>query len=551
MDEYIHFIINFESMLDTIHPEEVDIRGFYDKVDLIQQICKKKNIRLIIPLASQIRILLESVKNSIGRGIIIKRRELITVRKEAERIRLAEAAKHVAVSDIRKGCVIYLAHETYRRRIYDFETKSIHEGEYISQKILERIMKMGVDLLCIDVDHTFGGEFQSLRHRLSDNSQYWLPLEMVRIAANNKKLNESSIDIRQALKTLFSRKEFQETLNFSGLSLWKTLRLHLEFLLSESSLPQRIRDIDATKDLLLRLEPRSIFLLYERGPSAMTFIIAADELGIKTVGMQHGMIHKWHLDYTVSDIRTDNSILGAPVPTVTLIFGEFYKRLMTETFAYSADRVMVIGNPTYEGLHMYTQLDRKAILARLGLDAEKRMLLIATSKSQKKYGRAEYDVIMVETLAKSFAHNKDIQVVIKLHPKEDGMVYRQIIRENNAENFVIIDHPIEELILICDVFLAVATTTMLEAVVLQKPVIIFQTSENERRDLFSLLQLGAAIRATNIDLEKTVLELLNNRDLVESLRLKGLEFAKQHFNLPNNEINQMIADLLIDPNRTT
>jgi CDP-glycerol glycerophosphotransferase (TagB/SpsB family) len=195
------------------------------------------------------------------------------------------------------------------------------------------------------------------------------------------------------------------------------------------------------------------------------------------------------------------------------------------------------------------QLDRKAILARLGLDPEKKTILVATSKSQKKYGRAEYDVIMVETLAKSFAHNKEIQVVIKLHPKEDGTVYRQIIRENKIQNFVIIDHPIEELILICDVFVAVATTTILEAVILEKPVIIFQTSEKETRDLFMLLQLGAAIRATNVDLENKVLELLNNGNLVELLKKKGSEFAKQHFNLPNSEINRMIADILIDPKR--
>jgi glycosyltransferase involved in cell wall biosynthesis len=121
--------------------------------------------------------------------------------------------------------------------------------------------------------------------------------------------------------------------------------------------------------------------------------------------------------------------------------------------------------------------------------------------------------------------------------------------DSKAENIVVLNHPIEELFLVCDVFLAVATTTLLEAIILGKPVIVIQVSEKINRDVFSLVESGAAIGAKFEELAEKVLEVLNNNALAEELRAKGSEFAKQHFNLPNRGISLRIADMLIDPDK--
>lgn len=544
IDEYIRFVVAFEKILEVMRPDVIEMQGFYDKADLIRQICHKKNVKLSEGFSSRSNILLKSIRN---RGIT-RGSDLVAKQKRARRIEIAREAKHEDIDRIRKGCVIYVAHETYRRRIYDFETGEVREGEYIAEKILHQIKRKGIDVLGIDVDHTSKGEFQALIQRLNDKDQYWLPFEI--LEKSDDEMSETVDDIKRRLVELFKNKDFQAMFNFKGIDLWRTLSVRFDLLAER--LPQRVRDIETAKNILLKLEPRSVFLLYERGPSAMTFIIAADELGMRTIGMQHGMIHKWHPDYAIGDPRTERSILGAPIPTITIVFGEFYKKLLTERFAYPVDRVLVAGNPTYEYADFYLrQADKETILAQLGLNPTKKIVLMASSMAQKMYGKPEYDVFTIETLVKSFVNHKDIQVVIKLHPKEDGAIYKRIIGKNNASNFSIIDHPIEQLILVCDVFIAVATTTILEAIVLERPVIIIQAGEKIHRDIFSLVENGAAVGAEYNELSNKVLELLNNNALAEKLKTKGAQFARQHFNLPNKKINLMISEILGDTSKNT
>jgi hypothetical protein len=152
----------------------------------------------------------------------------------------------------------------------------------------------GPDLLGIDVDHTLKGEFQALQKRLGDKDQYWMPFDVFEEKSSGEGLEKSADSIRQALASLFRNRDFQAIFNFNGISLWSALSMRFDLLLER--LPQRVFSIAAAKDLLQKFEPKSVFLLYEKGPSAMTFIVAADELGIKTVGMQHGIIYDWHSD---------------------------------------------------------------------------------------------------------------------------------------------------------------------------------------------------------------------------------------------------------------
>jgi hypothetical protein len=542
IDEHIRFIIAFENMLDTLRPDAVDLQGFYDRADLIQQICKKKNVKVSVGFSLRNKIFLQSIKNK-GAG---KGSDLIAKQKRSKRISLAREARHDSTDGIKKGCVIHVAHETYRRRIFDMQTGEIKEGEYIAQKILRQVKAKGIDLLGIDVDHTSKGEFRALEMRLNDTDHYWIPFDVLEEnMSGDRETEKAAEDVRRTLANLFKSKDFQAIFTFNGISLWDSLGVRFDLLLER--LPQRVMSIAAAKDLLQKLEPRSIFLLYEKGASAMTFIVAADELGIKTVGMQHGIIYEWHIDYAIKDLRTDSSPLGSPIPTVTVVFGEIYKKLLTEKLTYPSDSVVVGGNPTYEGADAYSrQLDRKTVLSKLGMSPGKKTVLVASSMGQKKYGQPDYDVVLMQTLAKSFANNNDIQVVMKLHPKEGGEVYKKIIDENGAANFAIIDHPIEELILICDAFLAVATTTIMEAIVLERPVIVVKAFDNANKYVLSLIENGAALGSTYEELEAKVLEVLGNSQLVERLRKKGSEFARLHFNIPDNGISQRIAELLAD-----
>lgn len=175
------------------------------------------------------------------------------------------------------------------------------------------------------------------------------------------------------------------------------------------------------------------------------------------------------------------------------------------------------------------------------------MVLVATSGHQAKYGRGDYDVLIVKALSESLAQmGNDIQVLVKVHPIEDGAEYLKIVREKNAPNLTVIEeYPIQQLIAICDVFVSVLSTTIFEAMVMNKPVIIVEISEKIHRDIMSVGESGAAMRSSFINLSNTILRVIGDSSLRKELSDKSSKAIKYHFNFPSSDINAKIAEILI------
>ncbi|MGB8449938.1 MAG: CDP-glycerol glycerophosphotransferase family protein, partial [Nitrososphaeraceae archaeon] len=347
---------------------------------------------------------------------------------------------------------------------------------------------------------------------------------------------------------LYEKKEFREAFVYQGIQMWSTLELLFKALMAKIYLPNYILTIEAAKLLLSQVRPKSIFLPYETGVYAMAFIVAAEELGIKTIGMQHGIIHKAHFDYSIDNLRTKTSSVGCPIPTYLLVFGEFYRKLLVETFSYPSDRVITVGNPAYESVPTEIMDSRRQkILLDIGLDPSKKTVLVATSGHQAKYGRGDYDVLIVKALSESLAQmGNDIQVLVKVHPIEDAAEYLKIVREKNAPNLTVIEeYPIQQLIAICDVFVSVLSTTIFEAMVMNKPVIIVEISEKIHRDIMSVGESGAAMRSSFINLSNTILRVIGDSSLRKELSDKSSKAIKYHFNFPSSDINAKIAEILI------
>ena len=140
----------------------------------------------------------------------------------------------------------------------------------------------------------------------------------------------------------------------------------------------------------------------------------------------------------------------------------------------------------------------------------------------------------------------DIQVLVKVHPIEDAAEYLKIVREKNAPNLTVIEeYPIQQLIAICDVFVSVLSTTIFEAMVMNKPVIIVEISEKIHRDIMSVGESGAAMRSSFINLSNTILRVIGDSSLRKELSDKSSKAIKYHFNFPSSDINAKIAEILI------
>ena len=548
IEEYLRFIENLKTLIEDIRPQVIVVKGFYDKLDIIKQICVVYSIKLVIPIQSLRKVILQyNLKRKFWR-VLVHRYDNKTKNKKIERIGLAkDLIKSSFDASSFRDCVIYLAGSNYRRDIYDWRNDEVISGEHIVQMVLERVIDVS-KLLCIDVDYFYSSDNSGLEKRLKDPDKYWIPFEMF-ITDELQKMSKKPIKyLTKKIIALYEKKEFRDAFVYQGIQMWSTLELLFKALMAKIYLPNYILTIEAAKLLLSQVRPKSIFLPYETGVYAMAFIVAAEELRIKTIGIQHGIIHKGHFDYSIDNLRTKTSSIGCPIPTYLLVFGEFYRKLLVETFSYPSDRVITVGNPAYESVQTEIMDSRRQkILLDVGLDPSKKTVLVATSGHQAKYGRGDYDVLIVKALSESLAQmGSDIQVLVKVHPIEDATEYLKIVKEKNAPNLTVIEeYPIQQLIAICDVFISVLSTTIFEAMVMNKPVIIVEISEKIHRDIMSVGESGAAMRSSSINLSNTILRVIGDSSLRKELSDKSSKAIKYHFNFPSSDINAKIAEILI------
>jgi CDP-glycerol glycerophosphotransferase (TagB/SpsB family) len=533
IEDCIRFVEQFESMLGELHPEQVEVRGFYDKVDLIEQICKKSGTRLTIPLSSKMQITFHRLKTKI-RKIRLDR---IASQKEAKRIALARQMGR-SLSDVSEGCIILVGPNAYRRTLYDFKNGKDINGEFITRGALEEVKKKS-SVLCIDVDYTLKGDMEAFRQRMLDKDQSWVPLETFITDEIKSKYEKPIKDVLNTARALLKSAEFHESFNYNGVNLLQTMRPDFDMLLANVHIPTYILSIEAARVLLAKLKPRSLFLPYETGPYAKAFIVAATELGIKSVGIQHGIMHERYADYAHRDLNGQN--LGSPIPSVLLVFGGFAKQILTKKFSYPDERVVIVGHPEYDFDPSLLEADTADLREELGLDPSKKLVVVATTKLQKKYGYEDFDVLMVNSLAEKLGKRSDIQLVLKPHPTEDTTAYESIIAKHAASNFIIRKNPIQQLVLTCDVFMTTMSTTAIEALLLAKPAIVAQIPYNP----LSFTLDGGAIGAKLEGFPDVALRVLEDKSLVEQLGRKRAEFVKYHFNFPAIGTNKKIADMLL------
>jgi len=504
-------------------------------MDLIEQICRKAGVRTSVPLSSKVQIAIHRIKASIKK-ILLNR---IASQKESKRLGLARQLGH-PLQGIPNESTIFVLPTAYRRDLHDFHNGKDFRGEFIVHSIIDELKKRDGKILCIDVDYTLRGETEKLKERLLEKDQSWAPLESFTTEKIRSASKRTTADVLINVRMLLRNPEFHRTLDYNGIKLWKTMQTHFEILLADQHIPSYARCIETAKKILTQLKPRSLFLPYETGPYAKSFIVASKELGITSIGIQHGIIYDKNPDYNHRTLD-DGSNLGSPIPSIMLVFGDFSKQLLIGK-SYPPERVIVVGHPEYEFDPNVLAADKRAIRQELGLDQSKEIILVATTKLQKRYDYEHYDVIMVNTLAKKLGNRIDIQIILKPHPLEDPAIYESIINEKAISNFLIRKDPIQRLILACDVFMTTMSTTAIEAIVLDRPVIVAQIPHNP----LSFTLDGGAIGADLENLPDIALEVIKGeKDFVTELLQKRVEFKRRHFDFPNARTRKKVADLLL------
>ncbi|MFA5387077.1 MAG: CDP-glycerol glycerophosphotransferase family protein [Candidatus Paceibacterota bacterium] len=230
--------------------------------------------------------------------------------------------------------------------------------------------------------------------------------------------------------------------------------------------------------------------------------LAAKESRVKSLNMQHGIL----IEPNVHSSLTADRLAGWGQATV-----DWYQREGNDS-----SRVVITGSPRFDCITGITKSGRRG----------KKIVLVATNFYTGFSSEDTYllNFEMIYAVLEAVRGNDDIEIKIKIHPGESLSFYKDFLKahpdiEISRSNFY-------ELLAVCDVFVSIYSTTVLEAVIFKKPIIFFRNPYNRRA--FEL-KGGIAREAENaVQMREAIKELINNPRDKKKIEAGQQEFLDYH-----------------------
>lgn len=470
------FINRFFSFLDRHSINTIKLYGNYDKLVIIKEICKVKNIHLEISLTKHLLFIIKQLAENLVKKTAYKN---ITTQKHKKRLNCYTHKKKFQSPPL--NSTIITSAGIYRRNMTDYESGETKKQEFILQPILDLLHKNNTPILCFDLDYTFRGDLTSLIERL-DSKFNWMPIEIL--------LNEpKSVHVRKSIKILrdsfeqLKKNNMNDVFVYRNISLWKYLEPAFEQIFLEPHLPTYLHLMEKIEEFFISIKPQVIIQVYETGPYAKSFEIVAKKLGIKTIGIQHGIIYENNPDYVHEEIQDGNNLTGYPIPDLTFVFGEYYKKILTEKCNYPKDKVAVIGNPLFYNIDKLKRtMNKELILKKYNLE-DKKIILVPLSFRLFYYSKNSADELLLDTLFNGLQKNDDTIVVMRPHPGDSSDITTKLEQKYPSKNFRTSKGSLLEDILISDIVVTTISTVGTDAAVFEKPVIFVNIAGNASESL--------------------------------------------------------------------
>lgn len=156
----------------------------------------------------------------------------------------------------------------------------------------------------------------------------------------------------------------------------------------------------------------------------------------------------------------------------TTVSGEFEKKYLVNK-GESKEKVKITGRPRYQNFHegkIQRLLEVRDIFdtRKYEFNVKKFTIILATNPIDNKSN--EKIITSVVNSLKDL--NMIDNLIIKLHPRENGLLHKKILNKLGVIPIIIKDYDILDLIKSCDLLLSGVSNTILEAMIIGTPVIL-------------------------------------------------------------------------------
>ncbi len=400
------------------------------------------------------------------------------------------------------------------------ETKVLRKGHIVFQPIFDRIRQRGQDIDVFSIA-PFGFTFRrNIKRAISMKASHqmgnFVPLECCFSIHLVIKLFRAKRHFSKTLNALLKTTTTQDAFRFQDIDLFLNCRNYLAYYFN-TYLPLSVFYYELALNAIESQHISLVVLIDEYLQLGRALQFAAQKKRIPVMAVQHGIIHKYHPGYVytkdVISPKYGAQFPFVPIPKKTAVYGPHTKVILTEVSSYPKSSVIVTGQPRYDWLKKAHDIYRRdTFCQRYNLDTAKPIALIATQPFPLEELRVEFFENTVRTL-KSI---NDIQIVVKPHPNEKSRWHQDRLSKLQISAIVLPPRgDTVEAIFAADIFFSVNSTTILEALMLEKPVIVVNFSK-----------LPEVLPWTT---EKAVIEVTDTSQLAKAVQLLLSKENKSHY----------------------
>ena len=351
----------------------------------------------------------------------------------------------------------------------------------------------------------------------------------------NKKM-EKSVELgKEQLKNkLDSLFEHDETLNtFFSIrkhSFWKAIKPNFVKLCKKRVL-EAVQEIEMSDEVIKNSGASSIIVLSENGFNEQIILQLAKKHNIDVLLLQHGM----YLE--TLELKESNIFLGGDFPILSSKFLTWGTH--TKNYAKKcgfSKKTHVIGSPAHDTLfknNSDNSLVNDGFILLATSSPQQNQLFDLTINNLEVYEKTIKDVCKIAAKLKK-------QLIIKLHPFQEEQDIKKMVAGLGEQITLTNRGNIEDLIKSCDIFLVNDfSTTMLDAMIIGKPVIAIQTKNRHMKEKPKIFTTGCCVECNINTLEKEIKEILDTNKR-ERMIENGNEYVKKFMSNQGNSSEKLL-----------
>ena len=351
----------------------------------------------------------------------------------------------------------------------------------------------------------------------------------------NKKM-EKSVELgKEQLKNkLDSMFEHDETLNtFFSIrkhSFWKAIKPNFVKLCKKRVL-EAVQEIEMSDEVIKNSGASSIIVLSENGFNEQIILQLAKKHNIDVLLLQHGM----YLE--TLELKESNIFLGGDFPILSSKFLTWGTH--TKNYAKKcgfSKKTHVIGSPAHDTLfknNSDNSLVNDGFILLATSSPQQNQIFDLTINNLEIYEKTIKDVCKIAAKLKK-------QLIIKLHPFQEEQDIKKMVAGLGEQITLTNRGNIEDLIKSCDIFLVNDfSTTMLDAMIIGKPVIAIQTKNRNVKEKPKIFTTGCCVECNINTLEKEIKEILDPSKR-ERMIENGNEYVKKFVSNQGNSSEKLL-----------